>query len=151
MDRWSQFYLSPVDLGHTKLERQEKKEQRGQLQCACLCTQACTYERACSNRCCLNHLPFCSTAPQTTPVFLSIFIDTKAQYAASAVFGSWQCSTNLLTCDADFGWPLWGAIKHALFDLLHLGYMGCLDDAEDFLNELKDLWFVPLTDLHAIF
>lgn len=56
-----------------------------------------------ANRCCLNHLPFCSAAPQTTPVFLSIFMDTKAQYAASAVFGSWRCSTNLPTCDADLG------------------------------------------------
>lgn len=28
MDRWSQFYLSPVDLGHTKLERQGKKKSK---------------------------------------------------------------------------------------------------------------------------
>lgn len=29
--------------------------------------------------------------------------------------------------------------------------MSSLDDAEHFLNELKDLWFVPLTDLHTVF
>lgn len=150
MDRWSQFYLLPGDLGHTKLERSKKKKKaKGS---ATVCMFAYTYGRVCSNTCSLNHLPFCSTAPQITPALLSIFIDTKACYAPSAVSRGWRCFTKLLrTCDADLGWPLRGAIKHALFDLLHLGYMGCLDDSEDFLNELKNLWFVPLTDLHAIF
>lgn len=66
--------------------------------------------------------------------------------------GGRGCSTNSLrTCDADLGRPLRGAVQHALLDLLHLGYMSSLDDAEHFLNELKDLWFVPLTDLHTVF
>lgn len=149
MDRWSQFYLSPVDLGHTKLERRQKNEHRVSYD-ICVFVCACVHIRACVFKQIL--LLYCSTVLQTTPVFLSISIDTTAWYAPSAVSGGWRCFTKLIrTCDADFGRPLRGAIKHALFDLLHLGYMGCLDDAEDFLNELKDLWFVPLTDLHAIF
>lgn len=147
MDHWSQFYPSPADLGHTKLERQ--KGQKGQLQH--VCAQVCTYARACSSRCSLNHLPFCSTAPQTPPALLSIFYSHEAWYALSAVSGGWHSFTkSLRTCDADLGWPLRGAIKHALFNLLHLGHMCRLDDTEHFLNELKDFWFVPLTDLHAI-
>lgn len=45
MDRWSQFYLSPVDLGHTKLERQEKKRAKRSAT-VCMFVYACVHIRA---------------------------------------------------------------------------------------------------------
>lgn len=56
-----------------------------------------------------------------------------------------------LTCDADLGRPFRSAIKHALFDLLHVGDVGGLGGGEHLLNEFEDLRFVPLADLHAVF
>lgn len=45
MDRWSQFYLLPVDLGHTKLERQKKKRAKGSAT-VCVFVYACMHIRA---------------------------------------------------------------------------------------------------------
>lgn len=55
-----------------------------------------------------------------------------------------------LTCDADLGRPLRGAVEHTLLDLLHVGDVGGFDNGEDFLDEFEDLGFVPLADLHAV-
>lgn len=43
MDRWSQFYLLPVDLGHTKLERQKKKKRAKGSATVCVFVYACMH------------------------------------------------------------------------------------------------------------
>lgn len=54
------------------------------------------------------------------------------------------------TCDADFCRPFGGPVQHALFDLLHVCGVCRLVKGKDFLDQLKDLWFVPLSYLHAV-
>lgn len=55
-----------------------------------------------------------------------------------------------LTSDADLGRPLGCAVQHALLDRLHLLRMRGLGHGEDLLDELEDLGFVALPDLHAV-
>lgn len=55
-----------------------------------------------------------------------------------------------LTCDADLSRPLGGAVQHALLDLLHVGDVRGLYHGKHLLDELEDLGFVPLADLHAV-
>lgn len=115
--------------------------------CARVNTWACVFHQMLPKSSAL--LLYCPTNDTCGLVY---FLQTKSRRAPSAVSGGRGCSTNSLrTCDADLGRPLRGAVQHALLDLLHLGYMSSLDDGEHFLNELKDLWFVPLTDLHTVF
>lgn len=59
--------------------------------------------------------------------------------------------THVCTCDADLGWPLGGTIQDALLDSFHLLGVGSLGDSKDLLDQLKDLRFIALPDLHAIF
>lgn len=120
-----------------------------------------------TNRCLLTHLTFCSIAPQTPPVLSSCKRQLVSFYRHKHLtcVGSTDCDADMLcwpapfkatvlysplTCDADLGRPFRGAIEHALFDLLHMGDMSGLGDSEHFLNEFKDLRFVPLADLHAV-
>ena len=59
-------------------------------------------------------------------------------------------SNFLLACDADLCRPFGSPIQHALLDLFHLRAVRCFVEAEHFLDLLKDFWFVPLSDLHAV-
>lgn len=54
------------------------------------------------------------------------------------------------TCDADFGRPLRRPVQNALLDLFHLSPVARLGNVEHFLDQLEDLRFVTLTDLHAV-
>lgn len=58
--------------------------------------------------------------------------------------------TRHVTCDADLGRPFGRAVEDALFDLLHVGYMGGFWHAKHVLDQLENLWLVPLSDLHAV-
>lgn len=55
-----------------------------------------------------------------------------------------------LTSDADLGRPLGRAVQHALLDRLHLLRVRSLGHSENLLDELEDLRFVALPDLHAV-
>lgn len=54
------------------------------------------------------------------------------------------------TCDADLRRPFGGSVQHTLFDLLHLCAVCRLIQGKHFLYQLKDLWFVSFSDLHAV-
>lgn len=58
--------------------------------------------------------------------------------------------THVFTCDGDLGRPLGGAVQDALFDGLHLLSVDSFTDDKDFPDQFKDLWFVPLSDLHPV-
>lgn len=106
MDRWSPFYLSPVDLGHTKLERQgEKKRAKGSATVrtfvyACVHIRAGMFKQMLLKSFAL--LFYCPTNDTCVPVY---FYGHKG-LICSVCCCMWKlasCSTNLLTCDADLG------------------------------------------------
>lgn len=81
-----------------------------------------------------------------------IFFDDDAELTGQVLSNllDWPLEDTHLTRDADFGWPFGGSIEHTLFNLFHMGDVGGFENSKHFLNEFKDLRFVPLTYLHAI-
>ncbi|KAF3821282.1 hypothetical protein GH733_011435 [Mirounga leonina] len=55
----------------------------------------------------------------------------------------------LLTSDGNFGRPFGGAIQYTLLHCFHLLHMGNFAHSKDISDNLKDLWLIPLSDLHA--
>lgn len=55
------------------------------------------------------------------------------------------------TCDGDLSRPLGGAVQDALLDSLHVLAVDGLANDKDLADKLKDLWLVPLPDLHPVF
>lgn len=57
---------------------------------------------------------------------------------------------SLLTRDGNFGRPLGGAIQDTLLYCFHLLHVGNFAHCEHIPDNLKDLWFIPFSDLHTV-
>lgn len=56
----------------------------------------------------------------------------------------------LLTSDGNLGRPFGGAIQYTLLHCFHLLHMGNFAHSKDIPDNFKDLWLIPLSDLHAV-
>lgn len=65
-------------------------------------------------------------------------------------FPTVSVSFSLLTSDGNFGWPFGGPIQDTLLHCFHLLHVGNFAHCEDISDNLKDLWFIPFSNLHTV-